>query len=484
MAASSTKLPSRHDMTTNAETIRLPLPVTASNATTGVSLLFVVTCAAQPFFWIRAPFIALSIPTIACLVFLLAGTLNPQRLFAAHKRFFMEAFWFHCSFLLYLLSLVIATLYLQTPGLSLRPLGAMILSAACYFGIGARLMEFENATIGKSLLYGFGVGTTAFILYSLYIFASLDQRQLEIFWQPINAGTTQFGSRFMRIILNYAEGTTVSGAPSELKGSTRNTLAVCLTFLFFASLPNLAFKGRSRLTYLIAVAAVILCPALTLLLSSRSSLISLAIGICLSNAILLLYSRSDTVIRSLLLQWILIATGLLLAMLALLLLERNESNMATALNLDLQQNIRNDPRIRNYLLAVDEISKSPIIGAGVGARLADGHTVHNFILGAWVEAGAAGLICSSAMYLLLIGLWIKRCLAQFSSMSLWTIGEAILVASAASMLVGPIIRRMLSGNAGRFTIIELIALAVFIAFTRIGSQRDDGGQSEVDRRNC
>ncbi len=46
--------------------------------------------------------------------------------------------------------------------------------------------------------------------------------------------------------------------------------------------------------------------------------------------------------------------------------------MATAVYSDLLKNVQQDPRIQNYQLAVDCISKSPILGAGVGARLAMG----------------------------------------------------------------------------------------------------------------
>ncbi len=202
--------------------------------------------------------------------------LNPNHMGAAIKRFFAEAFWFHCAFLFYLLSLIIATLFGEDSSASLRPLGATTLTAICYFGIGARLMGFESEAICRSLLYGLVLGTTVLILYAQFVFVSLDEKLLEGFWQPIHLGVSQLGPSLMKAIVNYSGNQYVSGAGAELSGTARNTLAACLTFLFFTSIPSLVLKIRPRYTYLLAVVSVTLCPAITLLLASRSNLVSFA----------------------------------------------------------------------------------------------------------------------------------------------------------------------------------------------------------------
>lgn len=117
-----------------------------------------------------------------------------------------------------------------------------------------------------------------------------------------------------------------------------------------------------------------------------------------------------------------------------------------------------DGRLHQYVRTLDSIAAAPLAGYGTGHveefRPGARNMVHNLLLGAWVQAGAAGLALALAMTLAALWLLLGRVAVLRRRPDLLAL---------AALPILPLLRSQLGGQGGNYALPELLAFVLGLA---------------------
>jgi len=123
-----------------------------------------------------------------------------------------------------------------------------------------------------------------------------------------------------------------------------------------------------------------------------------------------------------------------------------------------------DPRIDMFRTATKQIGNRPLLGHGLGSEiqgLYGGSRVHNLFLAAWYEAGVFAFCGAVLFWGHILVAWIVNLRNVLRIPHYWQSSTA--APWVLTLPVLPLLRSMLSGEGGNFTLIEWCCLAFFFA---------------------
>ena len=243
-----------------------------------------------------------------------------------------------------------------------------------------------------------------------------------------------------------------AAADADYQTSLRNTLLGAFIYIHFTSLFSLKFC-KSFFLKSINVFNLLFSVFLVFASTSRSNMVALVLGY-------LIYFGLAVYTGTFRFRPIYLFLGMVLLFVFVLLLPKLETvfqGSATMISDRLAQ-LDDDARWDLDGEALIDFAENPLTGRGAGATLADGHRVHNFILGAAYQTGIAGFFVSCVFYFGIYVLLIKSAKYLARSKGLfWLI----------ALLSLPMLRAMTSGNNGTLSIIEWFCLAFSFAIMLI-----------------
>jgi hypothetical protein len=407
------------------------------------------------------------------LLFVAIGCLRPRQMVAALTVYFRAAMFFHLTFAAYILVMIASSLIAVNIKESLLTSVQATIILVVYFGTGARLLTMDRDVVRNSFVFGGAIGVVAFIAYCQYVFSSLGTNLFAALNEAFRFEGSQIAARTIKKVVNYqGDGELNTDAETAISGSIRNGLAATLAFFFFAAWSALNGRRWWNWPNLAAIVLIVVAPAVMLVLISRSNFIALIAGVGVAITIILLAPTTAKPLRR-----AVVVLGVFMLVVATTLAtgfnHGSESSGLLSANWERLSLIRIDPRLENYNYAIEQIRRTPIIGRGPGAMTPDGLTVHNLIVAGWYECGILGLIASIFMFASLVYMWLRNSIERIMAAN----QPIFHLAFATAIMVGPVIRRMISGNGGRFLLVEVVAVAFFLAFLLHTS---DDGQLPAD----
>lgn len=423
-----------------------------------VSIPLVITVVALPFFWVNLPGTGVSILTVSILLFFLLGFWRPLELIKNSVRFFQVATTFHACYVAYLGILIATFLILKDFDSGWNTTRQTVMLFALYLMLGCRLLSTSVPTIKRSVLIGSGIGVVLFLVYCQIVFQSLGTNLVSAIATALQGDGGQVAAKTVKTIVNYSGGGNVTtDAELALGGSLRNTLASGLSIYFFCALASIVSTRITHWRNVLVLLNLVFIPTILLILMSRSNLIALVIGMLLAFGLMIISPDASGKIKSWLI-FVFFAAAVSLFGFVWVTQELSQSDLVSA-NLDRFTQMTEDPRVQNYLEVIKNLKLNAIIGRGPGAKLSDGLTIHNFFLAGWYECGIFGIVICVAFFVAMSWAWIANSFRQlFHSHA-----PLIQVVFFAALMFGPVFRRLVSGNGGRFSVVEIVAVALFFA---------------------
>lgn len=424
-----------------------------------------------PFQWLRiAPLGSRSViwVAMAVVVFVAAMTFKStllQNLF----RFISRAKVFHLGLVCYIAVYVVVALIGDDPK-------AVIVRLVAAYGqfllVGALAENLSKQQLVKTLTVAFPLSFLAIVGYANWVFVSQGTNLLTELAKALATGShRQVTSRVVRAIVDASQVASDASAADKQNagGSVRNFFGCYINLAVFAlltALPSIRNSGFLRQALVLGTLAAA-PPILLIVLMSRSAMLSLAVGLGIASVLYVIQSLASGAMSKI---GNALAAGAALCLVAVAIIPMQLENQSVLNVIDRFTEIASDMRVEHYRVVLDRTLEKPWWGNGASEPAPDGYQVHNYFLGAWYQVGIAGLI---ATFLAWFGLSLD---AARRLNEAWGQRDERLVNLffAAALLVGPLLRRLIAGDCGRFTLVELIAIAMF--FILIGkTQAEERG---------
>ncbi len=245
-----------------------------------------------------------------------------------------------------------------------------------------------------------------------------------------------------------------SNADEDLQANLLNQLTGTFIIIYFTSLYALN-NLNSKIYKFINIVAMAISVALIIANLSRSNIIAWIFGYMIFWGCEIIINRNYK-------KALVFAGGAMIFILFIVIFWTQLSTKLDATSEMFQERfgsqISDNERWALNAEAISDFTKNFFnffIGEGSGARLSDGHAVHNFVLGSAYQAGVFGLLISCVVYLSM-PFWLWKSLPVLSKFKYgFTLPALIAV---------PLIRMMESGNAGTLTMQEWFCLAMFLGY--------------------
>lgn len=334
-----------------------------------------------------------------------------------------------------------------------RLLAKLTLHAGLALGLTLHLARLGTRRIFDSLLLGGALGTMAFLAFASATLARQGLSLPGLIGQAISSGdVTVLQFRLFLSLFNEG-GPGIERTPASLR-------QVAMGFFVIGALGSIPFLSGVRGRRLQVLALVTLAVSIALVAASVSRSLILALGISLTGILL---ARSGRRADGLLFA----ISGIALAV--ALFTGLKEASTAFDLVAERFEGLGQDGRLRQFSMTLDAIASAPVFGHGTGYmqefRAGQQNMVHNLFLSAWVQAGAAGLLCAMVFSVTLAGL-VPWGIAR-NRYDLWRL-------SAAMLPILPLLRSQVGGQGGNYALPEWLAISLALAVLC----RADGLQAE------
>lgn len=339
--------------------------------------------------------------------------------------------------------------------------------------IWRKLSSKEKSRAGA---WGVLLGVCAFFLVAEITFIQLGRNFIGEYVQAMLSGNVvalQFD--FYPKLFNYAGDSTLTAADADYIGtSLRNTLvgAFVLYFFIINAYPirdqeEQESIGRRYVRHLLAA----VCFVLTVLSVSRSNWAALVLGIMavIASAVCKRSHRLPTAgvggrnaVYSRLVLFFIAGGAVLIAGVSYL----DSSVSLTNVIGDRIGQVADDSRWDMYEHALAKIAMRPFGGYGLAAPIdfdlgpsGTSLEVHNLFLASWYETGLPGFLLSAAFYSALVLAWLRQIVDSGRHSTpdgpspIWLSGLPAL----------PMVRMLVSGGGGGMTLVEWLAIAVFLS---------------------
>ncbi len=421
-------------------------------------LLFMII---QPIAWIKLPG-AIDLSWICLLIMAVPLGLVPQRGWDALWQFVRSAPWLHAFYLLYLIALNLSASGSWDVFDGVKHLFRAYLLFAGYLLIGANVMLVGLGCTSRTVRLSVPWAVAIFAIACTISMAAKGENILSVMLTSLQSGDPSYFTRkFTRAVFSFSLGNAIAGSNTELEWEgARNTVGA--SFVFLASCWAAFYQGSGWWRWMTIGGIFAFAFGLSTLLMSRSAQLSIALGLI---SVYVHYQFSSAGIRNRTLP-ILICLGLVLAAVGLLFV--GDSRLAQ-MNMERFTTVGDDARMEHYRLLWNGIIDSPLTGQGLGTEIGDGRKGHNLLLAAWFRAGMAGGVLALLFYAGLVYRWLAATFLKYRGAisspyfnSFWL----------PTLMVGPIFRRMISGDDGRCSMVEWAAIAFFIAAIALSKEVD------------
>ena len=447
----------------SGNSLLLPQPRVATSGL-GQAVLPVIFSAyllVLPFQWATVGNLSVTWPAAGLLLLTVVGTVGLPRFVLQLSRFFHRAPLFHLGSAAYVLIYLVASLIQETElGPVIRMSGVLIQYAI----FGSALESLSSRTIGRTMLIAVPLSLLGFVLYSQFVFWSMGTTFITVFHNALATGDyRRVTYDVVKAIVRF-DGASTQGSVEAL-GSVQNFFGVFTVVAWFSLLAFRPLLASSRLPVrILSMSGLLLSPMiLVTILMSRSAIVSLVVGTAMAAVCRTWSSPSRQVIgigvRNLL--FLAAAIGGMSVSAWTLLGDNQILENVSARFLQ----IADDPRIEHYAATFQLVSEHPLAGNGASRSAPDGYQVHNYFLGAWYQLGIVGLFVSLLTWFGIVGVWMRNAIRMVLAPDGGVVDSAFLAALPLTSLF----RRLIAGDCGRFLLIEMLAIALFLLFSAPGA---------------
>ena len=419
-----------------------------------------------PFQWFRLSALGnrsivwLAIAALAVVAVLTFKTTLLQSL----PRFIWRAKLFHGGMIAYIFVYLLATFLGDAPKENIVPIIAVY---AQFLLVGGILENLNRQQLGRVLTFALPAAFLVLFVYANFVFISQGTNLFTELGKALSTGSHKtVTNRVVRAIVESSVGENPDPSAREaVTGSIRNFFGSFVSLSVFALLCYLPMVRRSSFVTQAAVACTLMAGPIILLvvLMSRSSILSIGVG--LGVACLMFMTHSLQVRTQGVKNMAVGLVALVLIVAGVLPLQLESTTIRNTL--DRFTEISSDMRVQHYQVVFSEVLRHPWAGSGAAELAPDGYQVHNYFLGAWYQVGILGLLVTLLAWCglladasrLIFGRW-QQSLSWRSSQQVG-LARTLNVYFACALLAGPLLRRFFAGDCGRFTLVELFAIALF-----------------------
>lgn len=353
---------------------------------------------------------------------------------------------------------------MSQPAISL--LAKMTTYLVAFVLIGAAVQDTRPDAASAALFWGSAAAVATFVAVATWTFLQVGR------WLPAeylaalaegNISKLQFG--FYLDLFNYTpDGFRDRGAEDWSGAPLRNTLigSFVVGFVLLQIGKRQVTQAHPGIATAVYWSASLLIALLVVGSLSRSNIIAFGLILLLASIPLLRNFRFS--LNSAL------AVGLVALSATLVLLVHPDFQLWGVVAQRIQE-INADPRLGMFQTALSLIDERPLLGYGVGAALpgiSKVQAIHNLFLASWYQAGLLGLVASISLYCVVLVTW----LGALRRVLKLPHADATRLAWICGLPVLPLVRSLVSGEHGNFTLMEWTALALFLVLVRSALQED------------